>query len=69
MGPSEQSGTIEGEVGVLNTSGSANPEDRLESVIIIEKTLILCCPIQLRICKCSKCVHTPMYIHLYKHNV
>ena len=26
MGPSEQSGTIEGEVDVLNTSQSAHPE-------------------------------------------
>ena len=33
MGPSEQSGTIEGEVGVLNTSQSADPEDRHMEVL------------------------------------
>ena len=33
VGPSEQSGTTEGEVGILNTSQSADPEDRHMEVL------------------------------------
>ena len=36
MGPSEKSGTIEREVGVLNTSQSADPEDRHMEVLYRE---------------------------------
>ena len=36
VGPSEKSGTIEGEVGVLNTSQSVDPEDRHMEVLYRE---------------------------------
>ena len=50
VGPSEQSGTIEGDVGVLNTSQSADPEDR--HMEMLEKEVKLVAPANLKLHGC-----------------
>ena len=42
MGPFEQSGTTEGEVGILNTSQSADPEDRHMEVLKTNQISSVC---------------------------